>query len=412
MAKSEKRLTALQVSRATKPGLLSDGGGLYLNVSASGSKSWLYRYMLRGKAREMGLRSYPSVSLEQAREARDAARKLKDTGIDPIEARDVAAMEEALRKAREVTFRDYARTFIEARKPGWKNAKHAAQWEATLETYAHPTIGDLPVAEIDTQLVLKVLRPIWTEVPETAARVRGRIEAILDAARAEEIRQGENPARWKGRLDKLLPARRAVQEVEHHSALPYADMPAFWQALKAQQGMGAQALQFAILTAARSGEVRGARWSEIDFDQAVWTIPGARMKARALHRVPLAKAALNILEQALHRKGETLIFPGAKEGRPLSDMTLTAVLRRMKRGDLTAHGFRSTFSDWCAEQTAFPREVAEMALAHTIGNKVEAAYRRGDLFEKRRRLMDAWASFCLTPPAQRTNVTPIKKRRS
>ncbi|MGE5517567.1 MAG: tyrosine-type recombinase/integrase [Bacteroidota bacterium] len=293
------------------------------------------------------------------------------------------------------TFMDCGTAYVTAMRPGWKNAKHADQWISSLETYAYPVLGELPVDSIDINLVLKVLEPIWIGKTETASRLRGRIEAILDYARVRGYRSGENPARWKGHLDHILPATGDVAKVRHHASLPYARMPAFWPRLQAQHGLGARALELCILTATRTGDVLGARWSEFDMDNRVWEIPGLRMKAGADHRIPLSGPALALLRKlAAIRRGD-YVFPGQQATRPLSNMSMAMVLRRMKL-DVTPHGFRSTFRTWIAEQTNFPHEVAEAALAHTQGDKVVAAYQRGDLFAKRARLMDAWAVFCET----------------
>jgi len=291
---------------------------------------------------------------------------------------------------------------LKAHRAGWRNGKHAAQWEATLKTYAEPVIGALPVQAVDTALVLKVLEPIWTAKPETASRLRQRIEKILDFAKVRGYRDGENPARWRGHLDKLFPAISKVRTVQHHAALPYEALPAFLATLREQEGMAARALEFAILTAARTGEVIGARWSEIDLKTKVWTVPPERMKAGKQHRIPLSHRALAILKAAKPTNETTAVrqqyvFVGGKPGLPLSNMAFLMLLRRMKRDDLTAHGFRSTFRDWCAEQTNFPSEIAEMSLAHTVGNNVEAAYRRGDMFERRRELIKSWSAFCAMP---------------
>ncbi|MGJ0454146.1 MAG: tyrosine-type recombinase/integrase [Methylocystis sp.] len=394
MARMLAKLSPLGVKRATKPGLYSDGGGLYLQIAEGGSKSWIFRYGAAGK-RYLGLGPLHTIGLAEARERALAARRMILDGIDPIAAKREKAVAAHLAAAKSIAFKECAAAYIEAHKAGWKNAKHAAQWTATLETYAFPIFGRLPVASIDTALVLKALQPIWTTKAETASRVRGRIESILDWARVQGYREGENPARWKGHLDHLLPAKGKVAKVEHHAALPFAELPAFMADLKTREGNGARALEFAILTAARSGEVRGATWDEIDFDARFWTVPADRMKAGREHRVPLSKQAIALLRRLpSNRRDDALIFQGAKKDSQLSDMSLTAVLRRMGRGDLTAHGFRSTFRDWCAERTDFPAEVAEMALAHTVGNKVEAAYRRGDLFERRRDLMQTWGNYC------------------
>jgi integrase len=295
-----------------------------------------------------------------------------------------------------------AEEFINRNEAGWRNAKHRGQWRTTLATYVYPVLGELPVAVIDTGLVVEVLDPIWSEKPETASRVRGRIEVVLDAATVRGFRQGPNPAQWKGNLAHILPARGRVRKVAHHAALPFDDMPEFLAALRGREGMSARALEFAALTAARTGEVLGARWGEIDLTAKVWTVPAERMKAAREHRVPLSDAALDVLAKvrplALTQDGEpdpaAPVFPGPRRALAMSNMTMLMLLRRMGRDGLTAHGFRSTFSDWAAERTAYPREVVEMALAHAVENKVEAAYRRGDLFEKRRKLMVDWACFC------------------
>lgn len=391
------RLTAIQV-KTLGPGRHGDGDGLCLAVSKSGARSWIFRYRDGARIREMGLGSAGTgagaVPLAKARaRAADLRRKRAD-GIDPLEAKRADEVKHLADAARAVTFRQAAEAFIATNRPGWRSSKHALQWTATLERYAYPTIGDLPVSEIGTVHVLKVIEPIWSKKPETASRIRGRIESVLDAATARGLREGENPARWRGRLNAVLPPRRRVAKVQHHAALPFAELPAFMVDLRARLGTGAAALEFAILTAARSGEVRGLRWCEIDLGGALWTVPADRMKAGREHRVPLSRRALAILTEAGGGAPDALVFPGAKHGTMLSDMTLTAVLRRMDRGDVTAHGFRSAFRDWVSERTEFPREVAEAALAHIVGDKVEQAYRRGDALDKRRVLMDAWEAYC------------------
>jgi len=293
-----------------------------------------------------------------------------------------------------MTFDKCAAAYIEAHKASWKKGKHAEQWRGSLRNYASPVFGSSPVQAIDLGLVMKALEPVWRTKSETASRVRGRIEAVLDWATVRGYRKGENPARWRGHLDKLLPARSKIQKVEHHPALPYHEIAEFTAVLRGQEGIGARALEFLILTAARTGEIIGARWDEVDFEEKIWVVPAARMKAGREHRVPLTGTALAILKQMNGIREGDFVFPGGKKTRPLSNMAMLAVLKRMGRSDLTAHGFRSTFRDWAAERTNFPREVVEMALAHTIESKVEAAYRRGDLFQKRRQLMEAWARFC------------------
>ena len=371
-----------------------DGGGLYLQIAAGGARSWVYRYMLNGAARYMGLGPLHTVTLAQARVKALEARRLRQEGLDPIEARNVELGKVRLEAAKAITFRDATERYIESKKAEWRNAKHAKQWKSTLETYAYPIIGSVPVQDVDIGLVMKVLEPIWRTKTETASRVRGRIESILDWARVLGYRQGENPARWRGHLENTLPKRSKVQKVIHHPALPYDEIGAFMETLRQQKGISASALEFLILTATRTSETVGARWSEIEFNKKTWTIPGDRIKAGKEHRVPLSAAALAILKKMQSISRDDFVFPGGKPKKPLSNMALLALLKRIGRSDLTAHGFRSTFRDWAAERTNHPREVAEMALAHSLGDKVEAAYRRGDLFEKRRHLMNDWAVFC------------------
>ena len=395
MASKSNKLTARTVSAISKPGVYGDGGGLWLQVSPTGAKSWILRYTIAGRARWMGLGGVDLVTLAEAREAARAGRKLARDGVDPIDRRRAAKQE----AQSAVSFKDAADRYIKAHRPSWKNEKHADQWPATLETYAYPHFGHLPVSHIEVGHVLKAIEPIWSTKAETASRVRGRIEAVLDWATARNYRSGENPARWKGHLDKLLPPRKKLARTVHHAALPYPEIGDFMAALREQGGIGARALEFCILVAGRTGEIIGATWPEVDFDAKVWTIPGSRMKAGKDHKVPLSPRAIEILRE-MEKLSGAYIFPGLKKDRPLSNMALLATLKRMKRDDLTTHGFRSTFRDWAAERTNYPREVAEMALAHAIGDKVEAAYRRGDLFEKRRRLMQEWAKFCDRPSAK------------
>jgi integrase len=425
MARPIGKLTALKVERAKEPGMYGDGGGLYLRVTEDGAKNWVFRFMLNGRPRWMGLGPLALYGLHEARGKALDARRLRHEGIDPIDTRRASRLRERLEAAKAITFKQCAATYIKAHRAGWRNSKHAAQWEATLNTYAEPIIGSLPVQDVDTSLVMRVLEqhvsdgpdktksPLWTARPETASRLRGRMETILDWARVRGYRSGENPARWRGHLDKLLPARSKVRKVKHHAALPFADLPDFMAALRTQEGTAARALEFAILTAARTGEVIGAVWQEINLQEKVWTIAGARMKAGKEHRVPLCGRALAILEdlkpsEDANDNAKHFVFPGAKASQPLSNMALLMLLRRMERDDLTTHGFRSTFRDWAAERTGFPNEVVEMALAHALGSKVEAAYRRGDLFDKRRRLMDTWAQFCASPPATQDNVASFR----
>lgn len=400
------RLTALAVVRA-KPGYHSDGGGLYLRVGAGAAKSWVFRFREAGRLREMGLGPLHTVTLAEAREKALGCRKQRLDGSDPITARKAAKTAARLAEASAMTFQQCAEAYIGAHKAGWRNPKHAAQWPATLGAYVYPVLGGLPVQAVDVGLVMKAVEPIWAVKPETASRVRGRIESVLDWATARGYRTGDNPARWRGHLENLLPRRSKVARVEHHAALPYGEIGAFMAALRQQEGTAARALEFAILTAARTGEVIGATWAEIDLDGRLWTIPPERMKAGREHRVPLSDAALAILRAMAEVRQGAHVFPGARAGRPLSQMAMLMLLRRMGRGDLTVHGFRSAFSDWCAEQTNFPAEVREMALAHALGDKVEAAYRRGDLFEKRRQLAEAWARYCAAPMTDRGQVVAI-----
>jgi integrase len=361
------------------------------------------RYQLNGKRREMGLGSFPDVGLKAARLAAADQRKLLTTGTDPMAARD--AGREALRAneraaaAKAITFKKAASDYIAAHRTGWKNAKHAQQWENTLATYAEPIIGHLPVSEVATAHMLDILQPIWNTKTETASRVRNRIELVLDAAKARGLRDGENPARWRGHLDKLLPKRAKVRAVEHHTALPWPELPAFMEELAKHEALSYAAIRLTILTACRTSEVLGATWNEIDLESHTWTIPAARMKAGKDHRVPLSDAAQKVLGSLPRIDESPYLFPGARQGRPLSNLAMLMGLRRMGRGNLTMHGFRSTFRDWAAERTQYPREVCEMALAHKIAEGAEAAYWRGDIFEKRRALMADWANYAVQTPA-------------
>jgi integrase len=333
-------------------------------------------------------------------------------GLDPIAVRNDKRAASAVAAAKAMTFAYCATAYINAHEAGWRNPKHRQQWKNTLATYVSPVLGKLAVSAVDTGLVLKVLEPIWTRKPETASRVRGRMEAVLDWAKARGYRTGENPARWRGHLDHLLPAKAKVRKVEHHAALPYARIGTFLAALRKQDCISARALEILILAATRTGETLGATWNEVDMGAKLWTLPSGRMKAGKEHRVPLSDAALSVLRQMHAIRHSDYVFPGARDGRPLSETSLLMLLRRMGRGDITAHGFRSTFRDWAAERTNFPREVAEMALAHAIPDAVEAAYRRGDLFEKRRKLMDAWAAYCAKIEMDAGKVVALARARS
>jgi integrase len=393
MARQVNKLSARTVATLKSLGRHADGHGLYLSISENGGRRWMFLYRRDGKMREMGLGSAQTVSLAEARELADQQRRLLRQGLDPINARKERKASEA-KAAKGPTFAECAAEYISKHAPSWRNPKHRQQWTNTLKTYANPIIGAIDVADVDIDRILKVLEPIWTAKTETASRVRGRIEAVLDWAAVQKYRSSDNPARWRGHLDKALPAPRKVAKVTHHAALPYADIPAFMKALRGREGMGAIALEFAILTAARTGEVIGAKWDEFNLEGKVWTVPKERMKTGAEHRVPLSPRCIEILEALPHISD--YVFPGNKADKPLSNMTLLATLSRMDRDDLTTHGFRSTFRDWAAETTEYPNEVVEMALAHTIKNQAEAAYRRGDMLERRRGLMDDWDTYCRT----------------
>jgi integrase len=374
-------LNARKVETAL-PGRHGDGRGLFLYVKPSGARSWVLRYQVAGRRRDLGLGPFPDVSLAMARERATEARRLIVNGEDPIAKKQ---------QAKPKTFRDAALELIESKRPGWKNAKHGAQWTSTLETYAFPKMGQMQVAKIETVDVIAALKPIWAKTPETANRVRQRIEAVIDYASALGIRSGDNPARWRGHLDHLLPKPTKMRAVQHHPALPHAEITSFMSELDQRSGVATRALAFTIMTAARSGETRGMTWAELNLEAGIWTIPASRMKAGKEHRVPLSDAAIALLGG--QRSAESLVFESeTKPGKAISDMSMTAVLRRMERNDITVHGFRSTFRDWAGETTGFPREVIEAALAHGIKDKAEAAYARSDLFDKRRKLMEAWTT--------------------
>lgn len=416
------KLTATGVRSLVAPGRYTDGDGLHLYVRSPEQRAWVLRYMVAGRSRDMGLGAYPATTLAEAREGVVEARKLLRQGMDPLDVRKVSEAEKIGAAFR--TFRAAAEELIADKGKGWRNPKHRAQWASTLETYAFPAFGNRPVQDVDSEAVMQVLRPLWERAPETGSRLRGRIEAVLDAATARGWRTGENPARWKGHLASRLPSPRKVKATEHHPALPWGDVASFLAELRQREGVGARAVELVILTACRSGEVRGMRWGEVDWDAAVWTIPGKRMKAGKPHRVPLSAAAVVLLRRLHAGQPGTaaLVFPGAKTGSALSDMSLTAVLRRMNTvadgqtppwrdgatGEpITVHGFRSTFRVWAGERTPYPREVVEAALAHTLKDKVEAAYQRSDLMERRRPLMEEWATFCAATDRSGT-VVPIR----
>jgi integrase len=382
MAKQLHKLSARSVAAINKPGRHSDGGGLYLNVSETGARSWVFMWKLGGRRREMGLGPARDVSLARARERATEARQHLIAGIDPLAIRE---------RQKALTFGEAADALVESMSSSWRNEKHRAQWTMTLRVYCAP-LRPMPVAEVVTDDILRVLKPLWLTKAETASRLRGRIERVLDFAKARGMRSGENPARWRGHLDAILP-RRAKLTRGHHKALPFDDLPSFMQGLRERGSIAARALEFTILTAARTGEVLGVRWDEIDLEAKCWTVPAHRMKAARAHRVPLSDRAVNILSELAGVRTSDFVFPGLKRGKPLSSMALEMVLRRM-RVDVTVHGFRSAFRDWAGERTSFPREVAEAALSHLVGDAVERAYRRGDALEKRRQLMAAWERFC------------------
>ena len=406
------KLTAKQIENLTTPGTYEDGDGLRLLIKPNGKKYWVLRFQLAGKRREMGLGTYPAVGLKEARQNSSDKRRLLRDGVDPLQARDdertAQQAAEQQRKSKSITFKDVSDDYIEAHRSGWKNVKHAQQWTNTLATYAAPIIGDLATSQITTEHLLEILKPIWTSKAETASRVRNRIELVLDAAKARGLRDGENPARWRGHLDKLLPPSSKAKRTQNHPALPYSELSRFMLALNSVEGLSANALKMTILTACRTSEVLDADWSEVDLKAKLWSIPAARMKAGKVHSVPLSEPLIALLEGLPRITGSSLLFPGTRKGRPISNMAMLMTLRRMDQKDLedggkgwrdsnyrviTAHGFRSTFRDWAAECTHHAREVCEMALAHVVANGAEAAYWRSDLLEKRRSLMTEWANF-------------------
>ena len=383
MARPEKKLSSQEVKSLMRPGRHSDGGGLYLSIDASGRRRWVFMYTSNGRRVELGLGSTSTRSLKEAREEAGSLRAYVSRGLDPRAERS--------KSTTKPTFGEFADEYVEAMRPSWRNAKHAAQWSMTLTEYAKP-LRRLPIDAVTTEEILRTLQPIWKRTPETAERLRGRIENVLSSAKAKGLRGGENPAAWKGHLDQLLPKRQRLTR-GHHAALPFNDMPGFFGNLSAKPATAARALQFLILTAARSGEVLGATWSEVDLDRGLWVVPASRMKAGTEHRVPLSEAALNVLRSVdVGLRPDDYLFWGRSPDRPLSNMAMSMLLRRMVP-NVTVHGFRSSFRDWAAEVSAFSHEVCEMALAHTIPNKAEAAYRRGDLLDKRRELMEAWANY-------------------
>ena len=411
------KLTPTAIHKTKRAGYHSDGGGLYLRVTRAGTRSWIFRWRDAGRLRDMGLGAVDCASLRTvgasltaAREAAATARAHVHAGRDPIAERDNERAARRAKSANALTFTECARRYVTAKSAGWKNAKHAEQWRATLESYVYPVIGPMPVRDVETAHVLRILEPIWATKTETATRVRQRIERVLDAAKAWGYRSGDNPARWRGHLENTgLPKPKDLKHVRHHAALPYTDMPAFMRELATYQGTTARCLEFTIYTAARTSESRAARWSEVDVESAVWTIPPERIKSKREHRVPLSPAAVTILKGQQGHNPE-FVFPGTRDGRALSNMAMLELLQGTMGKAVTVHGFRSTFRDWAAERTNYQRELAEMALAHALRDKTEAAYMRSDMFEKRGRLMNAWAKYCRTMPAR--NVVPARGRRT
>lgn len=401
------RLTERRIAGLRHPGRYLDAYGLYLQIAPNGTKSWVLRYERDGKERMMGLGPEHTINLKLAREKAQAARLLLHDGKDPIDMRKDARAKTKSEAAKQITFEQAAERYFAAHEKKWRSAKHRAQYRSTLVRYVYPELGKLSVAAVDTGLILKVIEPIWQAKAETANRVRARIQAVLDWATAREFRVGENPARWRDHLDKLLPAQGEIAQVVHHAALPYDQISSFMAQLASRKGIAARALEFLILTAARTGEVIAARWPEFDLNAKLWIVPADRMKAGKEHRVPLSDRALATLA-SLPREGD-FVFPGMREGSHISNMSMAVLLkRRMGRTEITVHGFRSSFRDWVAERTAFPSEVAEMALAHAVSDKTEAAYRRGDMFQKRRALAEAWASYCSAPAASTARVVSIR----
>jgi integrase len=404
MAREVGLLNARKVETLSKPGRHADGGNLYLSISENGGRRWVFLYRFKGSRKEMGLGSAAKghVSLAAARKAASEARNLILEGNDPLVAKKIRKQ-----AARTIpSFGAFADEYLASHRSKFRNEQHIYQWEMTLKTYCLP-IRSMLLNEIDTEAVLKVLQPLWSKIPETASRLRGRIENILDAAKAKGYRSGENPAQWRGHLKTLLPARQRLTR-GHHAALPYDDLPSFMVELRNQQSTAALALELCILTATRSGEILNSKWTEFDLVKAIWTIPAIRMKAGHEHRIPLTARVLAILKSLHKLPHSDHVFPGNARGKPLSPQVMRLLLKRMNRADITVHGFRSTFRDWASEQTSFPHETCEHALAHRISDKAEAAYRRGDQFEKRRKLMEAWATFC--EPRKSAKIVPMKRK--
>jgi integrase len=401
MARVANRLTARKVETTKTPARLADGLGLYLIVEGEFSKNWVFEYQFNGKRRYMGLGSALDVSLADARERRNEYRKLKANGVDPLEQKRAARAAEALAVAKAVTFKEASTRYMDANRPHW-DARHALQWQTTLERYAYPAFGEVPVGAVDDALVLKVLEPIWASANVTATRLRGRIETVLDWAKAMKLRTGENPARWRGHLDKILPPPKRVHRVKSFASMPWEDVPAFMRDLRSQADViPAAAIEFLILTATRKNELVDARWDEIDLSKATWTVPAERMKKRIEHKIPLTGGAMNVLTRMQEKRINEFVFPATIRGtKRISEAVMGRLMETMGRGDVVPHGFRSSFRTWAGDETNFAREILEKALAHIVGDETERAYDRGDLFEKRRKLMDAWAAFATSDPAK------------
>ncbi len=408
---ANNKLSVKKVEALTKAGNYGDGGGLWLQISKWQTKSWVFRFTIDGKRREMGMGSCNDVTLADARVQAETIRRLVRSGIDPIEARKAERAAKRAERLNTVTFSFCAEKYIDAYRHGWKNAKHAQQWTNTLTQYAYPIIGEMPVKNVDTALVMRILEPIWTVKTETASRLRARLENILDWASTRGYRVGDNPARWKGHLENLLPKPSKVKKVIHHAALPYRQMNVFIQALRQHETISALALEFLVLTAARTNEVTAATWGEINISEQVWIIPASRMKANREHRVPLSSRCIEILDKAMLMRQSDFIFPGGKANKGLSNAAMDKLLQVTMGYACTVHGFRSSFRDWVSEHTNYPNEICEMALAHMIKDKTEAAYRRGDILEKRRRMMNDWQKFCDKVNNAKSAVVPIRKDR-
>jgi len=412
MVRALHRLSNLKVERAKQPGMYADGGGLYLRIAEGGSKQWIYRYTTNGHNRDMGLGPVRLLTLAEARERAREAGKLRLDGIDPIAHKHAQRGAAMVAAAGAKTFKECAEGFIRDNEKKWTHPKHRRDWERTLVRFVFPTLGNLPVASIDTPLVLKVIKPLWERVPETASRVRGRIEAVLGWATVHHYRTGDNPARWRQHLEHALPSRSEIARVEHHAALPYIQVASFMEALRKDTGIPARALEFITLTAARLGEATGTTWDEIDLGARTWTIPAKRMKADKEHKVPLSNPAIAVLKAMREIRQSDLVFPGFKPGQPIGADALRELIKKLAGDAVTVHGLRSTFRDWAADCTLFPNELVEMALSHAIPSATEKAYRRGNMFDKRRKLMDAWAAYCAKVETDTAKVVALARART